>query len=54
MSENLQKNRDGVWEIATPIPTQGLVARVEFALRDLGFYRLPNLLARWDERKLGR
>jgi hypothetical protein len=50
----MQRNPDGPWTPAVPISPRGLVAKVEFWLRDHG--RLPRLadhLARWDERKLG-
>lgn len=49
-----QQNPDGSWSDATPLGPQGPVAKVEFWLRHRGATGLANLLARWDERKLGR
>lgn len=49
----VQQNEDGSWSEATPVPAQGAVAKVEFYLRSKGFKKIPNLLAKWDERGLG-
>lgn len=49
-----QQNPDGSWSEATPLPYQGRVARTEDWLRRRGFRRLALVLARWDERKLGK
>lgn len=40
------------WIPATPLGPQGRVARMEFWLRQRGWWRLSRLLARWDERGL--
>jgi len=45
---------DGRWVEAAVIPMQGVVARTEEWLRKRGFTRIPNLLARFDERNLGK
>ena len=44
----------GRWTEAVPLPMQGVVARVEERLRARGWRRVAGLLARWDERNLGR
>lgn len=49
-----RQNRDGTWSKAEPLPMQGPVARVEQWARARGWHRLAGLLARWDERNLGR
>lgn len=49
-----QQNPDGSWSPAEPLPMQGWKARAEERVRRRGFKRLANLLARWDERGLGR
>lgn len=49
-----QQNPDGSWSPAQPIGPQGVVARIEFALRARGFKRISNLLGKFDERGLGR
>lgn len=51
---NVQQNRDGSWSEAEPIGPQGWVAKLEFWLRGNGFTRIPNMLGRLDERKLGK
>jgi hypothetical protein len=48
-----QQNPDGTWTRADAIPMQGWKARLEERLRRRGWKRLPNLLARRDERGLG-
>lgn len=48
-----QQNPDGSWTPAEPIPPTRLL-RWETWLRRLGHERLANVLARWDERGLGR
>jgi hypothetical protein len=54
MANVQQRNPAGSWSDATPLPTQGIVARVEERLRHRGWTRVANLLAAWDERHLGR
>lgn len=49
-----KQNPDGSWSDAEPLPYTGWKARLEDRLRGLGWTRLPNLLARWDERGLGK
>lgn len=49
-----QQNTDGSWSPAVPLGPQGMVANIEFYLRSKGMKRLPDLLARWDERNLGK
>jgi hypothetical protein len=49
-----QQNPDGSWSEAEPLGPQGKIAKLEFWLRGNGFTRIPNALARWDERKLGK
>lgn len=51
---NVQKqNENGSWSDAEPVaPT--FLFRVEMKLRSMGFKRLANLMARWDERKVGK
>lgn len=54
MGKVMKQNEDGSWSEATPLPVFGKVAMVEFWLRDKGFKTIPNLLAKWDERALGK
>lgn len=54
MSNIQQQNPDGTWSDAEPIPYIGWKARLEQRLRRRGLTRLANLMARWDERGLGR
>lgn len=49
-----QQNEDGSWSEAKPIGPQGIVAKLEFWLRNRGFKRISNALGAWDERKLGK
>jgi hypothetical protein len=46
---NVQQNIDGRWVEARPLPPQGFVARLEFALRRRGHHRIAGLLGRLDE-----
>lgn len=46
-------NQDGSWSDAEALGPQGTVAKLEFWLRAKGLKRIPNAMARWDERKLG-
>jgi hypothetical protein len=48
-----QQNADGTWSEAVPIPPTRIL-RWENKLRAKGYLRLANILARWDERGLGR
>lgn len=48
-----QKNPDGSWTPATPLPMLGWKGRTEEWLRRRGRHHLADLLARWDERGLG-
>lgn len=50
----MQEQSDGSWSPATPLPYLGRTARLEARLRARGWHRLANLLAAWDERRLGR
>lgn len=51
MPNEVQKP-NGEWVTAEPLPMYGWKARLEERLRKRGWKRLPNLLARWDERGL--
>lgn len=48
-----RQNQDGSWSPAEPLGMQGWKGKLEERLRGWGLKRLPNLLARWDERGLG-
>jgi len=48
-----QQNPDGTWEPARPIPPTRILRWERWLLR-LGHHRLAAVLARWDERGLGR
>lgn len=50
---SLYQNDNGNWTEAKPIEPQGFLVKIEFAMRARGFKTIPNLIARWDERKLG-
>lgn len=53
MNRPLQRNDDGSWSPATPLPMIGWKARLEQRLRP-HHPRLANFLAAWDERGLGK
>lgn len=48
-----RQNDDGTWTPAEPIQPTRLL-RWENWLRRIGHHRLASVLARWDERGLGR
>lgn len=48
-----RQNDDGTWSTAKPVPPTRIL-RWEKWLRRLGHQRIANVLARWDERGIGR
>ena len=54
MNESMRQNPDGSWSPAEPLPYLGWKARLEQRFRRGGRRRAANMMAAWDERKLGR
>ncbi len=53
MPEKYWDKARGEWRESKPIPYQGWKARLEQWLRARKLKRLADILADWDERKLG-
>jgi hypothetical protein len=50
----MKQNEGGSWEEAEPLPYLGWKAKLENRLRNVGFIKIANFLARLDERSLGK
>lgn len=54
MNNVQRQNEDGAWEKAEPLSMQGWMAQLEIFFYRVHLKPLGRLMARWDERGLGK